>query len=537
LAQRKSKRAAAAKPAQAPHAIPARPLMAVERWIPPVSLAVLAAAVFANTLSNGFITDDQFQFLNNPAVTGAQPLSSVFGEGVWAFLGYRGNYYRPLQFAIYGLLYRAFGPGATALHLLLVLLHAANTVLVYFLVRRLLAGGLPAASWIAAAIFAVHPIHTEAVNWIAALPDVLVTTFALAGLSAFAAQEAAPNGWQTAVHACIFLAALLTKETGIVLLPLYAAYQWLRRTRGNTALYAAMLGAFAAYLAMRIYALGGPGHPQSFFQLTAAQFAMSAAVLLAHYFAALFWPVSPNFYHIFHPTTGVSWELIMALLALALIAWAAWQFRRSEPLALFAIFWITAAIAPALNIPGVGQNVFTERYLYLPSVGLALSIGLLWARFASPRAIWAWPLAAAILLLFSVESWTRNRDWKDDFTLLQVTLRQSPESGYLHNLMAGVWVHRDEYQKALEEQKLAVRYEPNAPVYRKNLGNILLGFDPAGAAREFAAVLVMQPELAEAHFDLALAYRAMGQMDQAAEEFRRAAAIDPRYGQAQSPAR
>jgi len=506
-------------------------------WIPPVSLGLLAFAVYANSLSNGFITDDQFQFLNNPVVTGAQRLSAVFGEGVWGFLGYRGNYFRPLQFAIYGLLYRAFGPSALAVHLLMVLLHAANTVLVYSLVRRLLAGCLSSAPWIAAAIFAVHPIHTEAVNWAAALPDVLVTTFVLTGLCAFAAQQAAPNGWQAAAHCSFFLAALLTKETGIALLPLYAAYQWLRRVRGNRAMYAGMAGTFAAYLAMRIHALGGLGHPQSFFHLGAAEFVMSATVLAARYFAALVWPVDLNFFHVFHATTGPSWELALALLALATVAWAAWRFRRREPLAPFAVFWIAAAIAPALNIPGVGQNVFAERYLYLPSAGFALAIGLVWTRFARARPTWAWPLAAAILLLFSTESLARNSDWKDDFTLLQVTLRQSPDSGYLHNLMAGVWVHRDRFQRALEEQRLAVRNEPGAPVYRKNLGNILLGLDPAGAAREFTAVLALQPELAEVHFDLGLAYKAMGEMDKAREEFRRAAAIDPRFGEALSPMR
>jgi tetratricopeptide (TPR) repeat protein len=190
---------------------------------------------------------------------------------------------------------------------------------------------------------------------------------------------------------------------------------------------------------------------------------------------------------------------------------------------------MAAAIAPALNIPGVGQNVFAERYLYLPSVGFALLAGLLWTRLASSRPNLAWLAAAVILPMFSVESMARNRDWKDDFTLLEVTLRQSPDSGYLHNLMAGAWVHRDQFQKALEEQKLAVRYEPRAPVYRKNLGNILLGTDPAAAAHEFAAFVALQPELREAHYDLALAYQAMGENGKAEEELRRAAALGPRH--------
>jgi tetratricopeptide (TPR) repeat protein len=232
---------------------------------------------------------------------------------------------------------------------------------------------------------------------------------------------------------------------------------------------------------------------------------------------------------VFHPATGASWELALAVVALAAIAWAAWRFRQREPLVPFAIFWMAAAIAPALNISGVGQNVFAERYLYLPSVGFALRAGLVWTLLASARPRWAWAAAAAVLLVFSVETFARNPDWKDDFTLLQVTLRQSPDSGYLHNLMAGVWVQRDQFQKALEEQKLAVQCDPRAPVYRKNLGNILLGMDPAAAAREFAEFVALQPDLAEAHYDLGLAYRAMGETEKAADEFRRAAAIDPRY--------
>jgi protein O-mannosyl-transferase len=506
-------------------------------WIPATTVGLLAVGVYANSLSNGFITDDQFQILNNPLVTGTQSLVSAFGNGVWAFLGYRGNYYRPLQFIIYGLLYRAFGPRALPFHVLMVLLHALNTLLVYQLVRRLLGGKRVAVPWVAAALFAVHPIHTEAVNWIAALPDVLVTTFVLVGLSAFAAQDAAPNGWQLAAHVCLYLAALFTKETGVMMLPIYLAYHWLverglfGRGRG-WAIYAGMTAAFAAYLALRIHSLGGLGHPQGFHQLTAMQFAMSAAVLAAHYFAAFIWPLPLNFYHVFYATTELSGELLLALLALTAVAWAVWRFRRREPLVVFGIFWIAAAVAPALNIPGVGQNVFTERYLYLPSVGFALLTGLIWMHFAADRQNWAWLAAGAILLLSSVQSVARNSDWKNDFTLLHVTLRQSPESGYLHNLMAGVWVHRDEYQKALREARLAALLEPGAPIYRKNLGNILLGIDPAGAVREFTAFVTLQPELAEAHFDLGLAYRASGDNAHAAEEFRRASTIEPRYRQA-----
>ena len=499
-------------------------------WLAPATCAALAFAVYANTLTHGFITDDQFQILNNPVVTGSRSLFSAFGSGVWAFLGYRGNYFRPVQFLVYGLMFRTFGPNAFAFHLLMVLLHAANTALIYAFARRLLAGRLPAAALVSAALFAVHPIHTEAVNWIAALPDVLVTTFALIGLLAFARQDAAPNTRQSAAHAALYLAALLTKETGVILLPLYAAYQWLRGSRRNWRMYAAMAAALAAYLATRIHALGGLAPAQqAFFHLTAAHFAMSVVVLAARYLLALLLPVDLNFFHVFHATTGASLELLASAAALGAVAWFTIRYRRSQPLIAFTIFWIAATIAPALNIAGVGQNVFAERYLYLPSAGFVILAGLAWSWLQSARPNWAWPTAAAILLVFSVETIARNRDWSDDFTLLQVTLKQSPDSGYLHNLMAGAWVQRDQFQKALEEQRLAVQYDPESSVFHKNLGNILLGIDPAAAAREFAAVIAIQPQLAEGHFDLGLAYQAMGDFSKAADEYRRALAIDPGY--------
>ena len=102
-----------------------------------------------------------------------------------------------------------------------------------------------------------------------------------------------------------------------MLLPLYAAYQWLRGARRNWAMYAGMVGVLALYLAMRIHALGGLAPAQqTFFHLTGLEFAMSAAVLLARYFAALVWPLDLNFFHVFHPTTGASWQLIVSLVAL-----------------------------------------------------------------------------------------------------------------------------------------------------------------------------------------------------------------------------
>jgi len=524
-----AKRKTPARPA--PAAAKPAPRMA-PLWTGYAALALIAGGVYANSLANGFITDDKLQLLGNPLVTDIHHLPQVFGSGVWSFLGYRGNYYRPLQFLLYALLYWVFGPHAPVFHCFMLMLHVANTALVYALARRLLVPLMPGAAWISAAFFAVHPIHTEAVDWIAALPDVLLTTLALAGVLAFVRQNGMPNRLQSAGHCGLYLLALLTKETGVMLLPLYAGYEWIVQgksiaaMRRNALLYAGMAGAGAIYIVLRIQALGGLAPAQrAFLQLSPAAFAMSAAVIAAGYFARLIWPADLNFFHIFHATTQAGPQLLFALAALGALAWAGVRLRSRWPIASYGIFWMALTIAPALNLTGVGQNVFAERYLYLPSVGFVWLAGMAWTwlKIEAPSA--AWPAAAAILLACSVVTVARNADWKDDFTLVQTTLQQSPESGYLHNLMAGVWVERDQFRRALDEQRLAVRYEPRSVVFHQNLGRILLGMDAAAAAREFEIVTRLQPSLAEGHLDLSLAYRAMGDSVRAAYEERRARSL------------
>jgi tetratricopeptide (TPR) repeat protein len=410
------------------------------------------------------------------------------------------------------------------------LAHAANTVLVYLVGRRLPGESAAPAAWVAAALFAVHPIHTEAVNWIAALPDLLVTTFVLLGMLAWVTGGAVAGRWRAAWVCGCYLLALWTKETGVMLLPLCAAFDWLFRwgaLRQRAWLYGGMAAVLGLYLAMRVHALGGLAPAQeAFFHLAPAEFAMSAAVAAAHYFASLAWPVDLNFFHVFRATTEFTPELALAAIALVAIGGAAYRLRR-RPAAVYGILWIALTMAPALNLTGVGQNVFAERYLYLPSVGFVWVMGLGWAWLAARRMRWAWALAAVAGLACSAGVLLRNADWRDDFTLLQTTLRQSPDSAYLHNLMAGVWVQRDQFRRALDEQRLAVRYEPGAPVYHKNLGNILLGLDAAEAAREFQIMIAQQPGIAEGHLDLGLAYQALRDPVHAAEEYRKALALEP----------
>ncbi len=505
-------------------------------WVPgAAALAVLAAAVYANSIGNGFIGDDQFQLLRNPLIKDIGAIPRIFGQSVWSFLGVTGNYYRPLQFLVYLAIYQFAGLSAPAFHGFMILLHAVNAVLLYLFVRRLAPG--PAA-WAAAALFAVHPIHTEPVDWIAALPDLMLTTLALTGLLCFARQKGEPSGRQIVGHCAIYLLALWTKETGAMLLPLYAAFgfwclgrRW-SEFRRNAALYAGMVAVFGVYLAMRVTALGGLApRQQAYFHLAPPDFAVNVVIMAARYLGALLLPLDLNYFHVFHPAHGVTVAFLLALFALA--SAAALAFRAHTPLIRYGLFWMAAAILPALNLTGVGQNVFTERYLYLPSVGFCWIVALEWFWVYQRRPEWAKVVGAAVLLLCAFAVIVHNRDWRDNFTMLEVTVRQSPDSGWVHDALAGEYIQRDAFDLALEHERLAVRYDPGMALFHKKLGYILMGKDNSGAIAEFQQVDAIEPGVAANHYDLASAFETTGDARAAAAEYQKALALQPAYPAAQ----
>ena len=474
----------------------ALPPKASRPWILPViALALLAFGVYVNSLSNGFVGDDQEQLLSNHLVS-EHRLTDAFGSGVWAFRGVRGNYYRPLQFAVYIALHSFLGYQAFAFHLFMLLLHAGCTLLVYFLSLRVT--GNERGALAAGALFAIHPIHTEVVDWIASLPDLMMTLFVVAAVLWFARQGSTAHGWRVIGHAALYLAALLSKETGVILLPLYVGYERLvlgrswRELRKNSGLYGAMAAALAVYLAARWAALGGLAPAQqTFHKLGPGEFVMSAVVVAAEYAGRLVLPIGLNYFHIFHATHSVALCLGCAA-ALGIVG--ALGLAPGVPAAVrYGILWILLAIAPALNITGVGQNVFAERYLYLPSVGFVWIAGLAWDWCTSRRPRVAWAAGIAVLCAGAWYTMARNPDWRDDFTLLRVTLAQSPEAGVLHNNLAGAYVQRNEFDAALREERLAVKYEPLSAPFHKNLGLLLMPHDPRAAAAEFAETLRLQP--------------------------------------------
>jgi tetratricopeptide (TPR) repeat protein len=506
------------------------------RLWPYLLLAALAFGIYANALGNGFVSDDRYQLAGNPLIADWRKLPEIFQHDVWAFTGGgASNYYRPLQATVYLLLYSLGGFDAFLFHLAMVLLHAANTLLVYALCLSLAKSRYAALA--AGALFAVHPIHSEAVLWVAAMPDMLLTAFALSALLWFVRSDAAPGPRQIAGLSGLYMLALLSKEPGAMLAPLLAGYEFfylgrpLRETlRRNWRIYISLAGVFGVYLLLRAHALGGLGLANNHNHLSGPTLFWSVGDALRQYLLQLIAPVHLNYYHFFEPASFTLLTAVSLAFELAIIA-AIFLLRPS--LASYSLFFILMPLAPALNLNAVGANVVAERYLYLPSVGFVLLLALGWEWLAARQRTAAWAATAVALVASAWILLPRNLEWHDEERLLLATAASSPKAVAMLSDLGTYYYSQGQFDSAIAKYQAAVQLQPENAELHHNLGN---AYERKGsyaeAAAELRKAIGLKPAYAEAHMSLGLALYEAGDLAGAGAEEQKALEIRPGYPEA-----
>jgi tetratricopeptide (TPR) repeat protein len=507
-----------------------------------------ATLPYLNILINGFVYDDDAQVIQNPYVRSFRYLKEIFTTNVWSFSGVVvSNYYRPVMTLGYLVCYKLFGMQAYGFHLVSLLLHVLVVCLVFVLTERLT--GNRVCAFVAGALFALHPVHTESVAWIAAVTDLEVTFFYLLTFGIFLA-VARPGGRRSeplvAAMGVTFLLALFSKEQAMTLPALATVYEhFFREDRSETSTsqklgrYGVLWLVGVAYVLFRIHFLGGLAPEEKFRQVTPQQIVLSAIALVAQYVWKLLWPVRLCAFYVFRSSTSPFDPRVLAgllvLLALAALFFVCWRsHERNVRFVSFAILWFFATLAPVLNAHWVGENVFTERYLYLPSVGVAWLVGLgaskLWAR-AGPRPAQRRALVLAGFTLgglFAARIVIRNRDWNNDKVLFTRTLDLSPDAYGVLNSLGIVYWDEGDLDKAESAWRRVLAANPDDPGALINLGLVASQRHQYAEAKGFfQRAMELKPNLEEPHLSLGDTYLKMGLRGPAELQLRAAVAISP----------
>jgi tetratricopeptide (TPR) repeat protein len=481
-------------------------------------IAALCLGAYANALPNGFVYDDWDLVVRNVRLREGGVLDAVRG-GYWE--GSRGGsfYYRPVVSLSFLVDHRIWGERPLGYHLTNVLLHTACSLLVLALATVWLRS--PGAGLAAAALFAVHPVHTQSVAWIAGRTDVLAALFFLAALAlhhraerAAAASRPGALGLRAGAHAATGL-ALLSKEMAVTFpaaLALHGALvggrrgpedrRWRIAAAGSAALVAAYLGVRVAVVGT---AAGYADDPHAWWQSADGTASRLLAVprILAFYAERLFFPWRLAFESGIRPEPAPSvLQIALPLAALAAAAAASLILRRREPAALFGAAWFAATILPVANVFPFFESAM-EHFAYIPSAGaLVAAVAAGRAVLKRPRARAA--AAAAAVLLLGARTADRNLDGRDEETVWRVTVRDSPSARAYNNLGLRL-LDAGRLQEARAAFQSAVDHEPDLPLSWSNLGVAAASQGRiAEAAALFRRALSIDPRHPDALFNLAM---------------------------------
>jgi len=455
------------------------------------------------------------------------------------------------------------GPRPAGYHWVNLLLHEVNVALVYAL--GLLTLGETAPALALAALWGLHPVLTESVTNIVGRADLLAALGVLAGLLCHARGAPAIGRHRVAWLAALSAAqtfALFSKESGAVLPGLMLLYNltWPKPAKWRQAApaYAAVGLPLVVFFWLRSDFNLHMLIDYSENPLVGAGFwtaGLTAVNVIGKFLWLFLWPahLSADYSYNAVPLFGwriSNWEDAKALMALAVLLGAAflalvlvvrWR-RTGKPLLFFlALFFV--ALSPTSNLIIHIGSIMAERFLYLPSVGLAGSIVaaacLLGRRRSLPprvAALVAWGALGMVCLAFTARTYARNFDWRDDRSLWTSAVNVYPNAARPHyNLALELERTPDGLPQAIAEYRTALRIEPDFLEARNNLANALMHM-PGGLAEaigEYQSALRIRPDQAEAHYNLALALAEMpDRLPEAIAEYQAALRIRPDFVEA-----
>jgi tetratricopeptide (TPR) repeat protein len=415
-------------------------------------LAAFAAAAYGNSFSTGFALDNRALILQDPRVHEATSanVDLILNRSYWWPIGESGLY-RPVTTLSYLFNYAVLGNGDQPFgyHLVNVTLHIANVLLAYALLSRLFA--FSPIAFCTAAIWAVHPLSTEAVTNIVGRADLIAALAVLGGLLLYIKSNEAIGSsrvlWTCAL-AALTVIGVFAKESAVVVggvIALYAVCS-VGGARGVRRAAVALAVPLLILWMQRARVLGAVPPAEFPFvdnPITGAGFfagRLTALVVVAKYLMLVVWPatLSADYSYAQIPLVSGRASEWIALVAMATVAGATvLLWRRSRTLFFFVAFSIITLL-PASNLLFSSGTIMAERVMYLPSLGvLALVVaGLdhLAQPFHQPKAL---PVVAGVLVVvLATRTWMRNHDWRDDVTLWSATVQAAPESFKAHRGLA-----------------------------------------------------------------------------------------------------
>lgn len=440
-------------------------------------VVVLALAAYANSVPNGFAYDDTTILEQNAVVTGGDVLGA-FAIPYWPNALGGAGLYRPVTIATFAAEWAVWGDVPQAFHMVNVVLHALVSLLGFVLLLQFVA---PVYAALGGAVFAVHPLHVEAVANVVGRGELLAAFFVLVACLIHLREMGGTAGralrWAGLV--LLYLVGLGAKEMavtlpGLLVLLTCGRHGWaegIRRSAREWPLYLLFTLALIAYLVVRGHVLGsviGELPAPYLGDLSTGHRLLTAVSVWPQYLRLLVFPldlVADYGPAVLVPTRSVDTDVLLGGLMGVLSAWLVVRSRRVAPCVALGVLWFCLATLPVSNLFFPIGVLLAERTLYLPSLGLsfALAGGVAWSVAEHPRSLrWISVVAVTGLVLLLSRTVSRNPSWMSTFAVVDTLSNEHPESFLSLRARATGLAGVGEYQEAARYYELALEMVPTA---------------------------------------------------------------------------
>lgn len=519
-----------------------------------IAIYCLGFAVYWNSFSVPFVFDDYPNIRDNPSIR----LSTFDIDAIRTALSEGYVKRRPVANLSFALNYAAGRYDVKGYHLVNVLIHVLNGMLVYFLALLLLRRNrlltdrddfsdlrLRMTAFLAAAIFVAHPIQVQAVTYVVQRMSSLATMFCLMTLLLFVLGRQCDAMRERCALWCsallVWLLALGSKEIAAalpvaILLVELLFFRSPRRRSTSTVIGYALLATAAIVVVGFVYLGVDPvatiTERYQIRDFSPVERILTELRVLIFYLSLLVfpWPGRLSLDHGFsvsHSLVDPASTLICAALIVVMIALAV-RLARRRPILSFCILWYFVMLA--IESSFIGLELAFEHRLYLPMFGFALAaaycVALVPARYGSA----ATALAVTLIVALAAATVTRNSVWQDPIALWSDAASKNPASHRARNNLGRSLVERGDIQRAMHEFNEAIRMEPDFAEPYNNLGALHAGAGHFTAAQEhFKKAIELDPHYAQAYNNLGVALLGSGKVRESASVLSRAVRIAPRY--------
>ena len=501
------------------------------------SALILGIVLFAATFMayqpawhGGLLWDDDAH-ITKPA------LQSMAGlQRIWFEIGATQQYY-PLVHSVFWVQSHLWGGSTFGYHLSSIFLHSLSALLFALILLKLRVPG----ALLAAAIFALHPVHVESVAWISELKNTLSGALYLGAVLAYLYFDESLRRRHYALALACFALALASKSVTATLPAALLVISWWRRGRLDwrrdvSPLYP-FFGLGLAFGLFTVWAehtmIGARGAD---FNFTLIERCLIAGRAILFYLGKLIWPANLIFiYPRWVISQGVWWQYLFPLGVLALII-VLWFFRKHSRAPLAAMLFFCITLFPALGFFNVYPFLYSfvaDHFQYLASLGIITLLSSGVAQLLSRWKMWPGPTAIGVGLILAgvlgILSWRQSRQYAAVETLYRETLARNPSCWLADYNMGFLLSAQGQYSEALAYAKEAVRLRPDWYLGYHNLGIVLgyLGRFPEAVDSSKEAVR-LKPDYAEAQANLGVALGALGLLDEAVAHCREALKLKPR---------